>query len=193
MGRALRTRSPQAHPCPVRGDRQQVVVTQPAAAAGWVENSNLQLAPHTPAHPLAALSFPSKAAPHFHTPLKERKCLSALPNTSSASFHIHTCGQTLKMPTRRHFAVSHNTFNYLQRLQNGSVPDHTYRFLTARASHSPTRSTLSRRLRPRPRKCVPAKPPQVASGSQSGSPPALLRNTLAARNYSSQHPPGRGP
>lgn len=79
-----------------------------------VENSNSQLAPHTHANPPPALSCPGNAAPHFHTPLKARKRFQRCTKYLLSHFPHPPVWATFKMPTRRHFAVSCNTFNYLQ-------------------------------------------------------------------------------
>lgn len=84
----------------------------------WFQNSNVQLTP-PPTGSRPSLSFPSNSAPHFHTPRKERKCFKRFTKYLLSQFPHPPMRATFKMPTRRHLAISHNTFNYLQNTPKG--------------------------------------------------------------------------
>lgn len=121
---------------------------------------------------------PRSAAPHFQAPRKGWKCFSARPHTSSASFPSRTCGQRLKCRLAATSPFHTTPSTTCRRLRNGSVPDHTYRVLTAPStplahSEQPLTAPPSPVAEVRPGEAAPE-----ASGSQSGSSRALLRKTL---------------
>ena len=119
----------------MRGESEQVSVTQPApSAAGSKIAASSQLAARTPARPQ-----PSAApATRLHTPRRGRKRCNRgtkyLLGHFSTSTHVGNLSNADSPP----FHATPSTT--CKRLGNGSVPDHTYRLLTARASRSPTPS-----------------------------------------------------
>lgn len=85
----------------------------------WVENSSYLAARASHPRPLARPQPSAAPATRLHiptlTPLRARKRLKRCTGYLLGHFPQPPMWATFKMPTRRHFAGSRNTFNYLQK------------------------------------------------------------------------------
>lgn len=118
-----------------------------SAVSRWLQNSSSHLAARssrlTPP-PAPSPRLPGQrgsAAPHSSE--GDENVVNAVPDTSSATFHVHPCGQPFKCRLAATSPFHATPSTTCKRLGNRSVPDHTYRLLTARASRSPTPSSVS--------------------------------------------------